>query len=139
MNGLNEDLYDIPIQPSPSAVNTECSVTMNFPEMFLVAAYGLSVSGNSLEDPLLDHTFTPDTTFKGSAREARTPVFCLNRCNHQGVELSDRVKDFKLPLGFTKVIQHINETPPVLDVRHKVPKFVPNANYAVLPSLLLHR
>jgi hypothetical protein len=119
MDGLNGDLYDTPVQASPSAVNTECSVTMNFPEMFLVAAFGLSLAGDSLDDPVLDPGFTPDTTSQGSTCEARTPVFCLNRCNHRGVELSDRVKDFKLPLGFTKVIQHIHETPPVLDVRSK--------------------
>jgi hypothetical protein len=121
LNGLNEHLNCAPIPESPSDVKKECSLTLNFPEMFLANAFNLSSAGASPDDPPVYNDPIPEAMSEGSDRKLGIPAFYLRRCQHRGIERGEGLRYFKLPSGFTEVIQHIHDTPPALEVGSESP------------------
>ena len=98
-----------PLPQTPSAVEFDCSITMNFPAMLMLAdrseeppSYTRSSSENKGAVSLEEWSSLPS--------KSRPPIFSVHRCHHRGMERSEQASE--LPLGFREAIQRVCNLPP---------------------------
>jgi hypothetical protein len=108
----------IPVPQTPSAAKFDCSVTINFPKMLMVAPAATSASTVITDCP---PAYTDTQTRNGQVlpvnewgllpAKLQLPAFRVHRCHHRGVERRGEQEDFELPFGFPEVIQHVQSIP----------------------------
>ncbi|CAG5148255.1 uncharacterized protein ALTATR162_LOCUS2174 [Alternaria atra] len=117
-SNLTEIPY-IPVPQTPSAAEFGCSVTINFPEMLIVAPAATSASTANTDCPptYRDTRTGSDQVVPVNNRgflpaKLQPPAFRVHRCHHRGVERGGEQETFELPFGFPEVIQHMHSVPP---------------------------
>jgi hypothetical protein len=114
----SSEVHYVPVPQTPSDVEVDCSVTLNFPEMVMLAplpdlesvlntdrspVYSDSPAKSDVVVPVDDWALLPP--------KLQPPAFRVHRCHHRGVERCNKQDEFQLPLGFPEVIQHIHDLP----------------------------
>lgn len=102
-----------PLPQTPSAVDTTCTVTVNFPAV-------MSTEPTDDLDPPINSAPEYSSPAEGTGIwqehdwtqlpvKFQPPSFRIHRCHHEGVERGGEDEAFELPLGFPETVQHMEE------------------------------
>jgi hypothetical protein len=115
LDDFDGHLHSVPAPPSPSAMETKCSVTVNFPELHIITSPNLLPADIRLEEPPLYTDSTPGTAPDNCVPipdRLKTLGFRLHRCRRRhDIELGDGAGNFELPSGFREVVRFVQHTP----------------------------
>lgn len=103
----DEYTYYDPLPQSPTAFDTECSVTVHFPEMNGDVQQNLNTKDAICAPPYyaasLSSSISPSLFL---SQQGQSTSFSVHRCHHRGIEYGD-----ELPFGFTDVLEQMLHIP----------------------------
>ena len=117
LEGSLAEVPYVPVPQTPSAAEFDCSVTINFPEMLIVAPTANELSAVNADcpptytDSRSQNNIVPVVEWASLPFKLQPPAFLVHRCHHRGVERSGEQEAFELPFGFPEVIQHMDSVP----------------------------
>ena len=113
----DEDFSYLPVPQTPSPDTSECTVTVNFPDMLLVGSASAKhppayPSVRQEQEQQVEHDVDVSVSDWGLLPEKlQPPPFRVHRCHHQGIEPGGEGDEFQLPNGFPEAVQHICQIP----------------------------